>query len=167
MTEILVNTQSLANGARLVTAIYAEPPNRRRIRLAEGNLRGDAQTVLYEWHRDEVLNGGRTTQHSYGQIRLDIQGSWSSIYVHRFFRDYQMGLFIICLKPIAPVRTTNYGLFMNWQLQINGANLQFPTTVAQVIIPENLLGYEERGWRMILITGWHQSLDRGTTLWIF
>lgn len=52
-------------------------------------------------------------------------------------------------------------------MQINGANLPRPTTLAQVIIPESLQGYDYIGWRRMLLRAFSESLRRGASVWIF
>lgn len=55
--------------------------------------------------------------------------------------------------------------FNNFQLQING-NAPFPSTVGHLNIQEELQGYETRGYRRMVVTGLHHSLNSGATVWI-
>ncbi|XP_043268125.1 uncharacterized protein [Venturia canescens] len=131
--------QHLANRSRLVTTIFCKNHDSSIIQRATGTWLTDARTVLYRWHAR--LSSDRplhsTTEQSNGRIRLDRQGVFSN----------------------------SYGNFINFQLQINDEPIR-PSTVAQVNIASNLQGYDLRGYRRILVTGLHYSLNTGGRVWI-
>ncbi|XP_043268124.1 uncharacterized protein [Venturia canescens] len=129
----------LTDSKRLVTTIFRENHDSSIIRRATGTRLDDARIVLYRWHAGASSDRALQfrTEQSNGQIRLERQGVFSN----------------------------NYGDFINFQLQINDEPIR-PSTVAQVNIPVNLQGFDLRGYKRILVTGLHLSLNIGGRVWI-
>lgn len=73
---ILERSADRANGASIVTYMFANNPESNRILPANRIQRENGARVLAEWRKDTNLkNNKRTTQHSNYGVRLDIQGN--------------------------------------------------------------------------------------------
>ncbi|XP_037043729.1 uncharacterized protein LOC119079756 [Bradysia coprophila] len=140
VTLLSRTTQRLAGGDTLVTITYRQAPNPSTIRSTNRGLLRDARTVLYKWHKGESSDRtkGPTTEQSNGQIRLDRQTAFE----------------------------VNGIPFNNFQLQIND-DPSFPSTVAHLNIQGELEGYEINGYRRLIVTGLHHSLNSGATVTIY